>query len=406
MTASKTSITFICIICCFSYSISGVVLTPMTAAAVYSEKRPSYSYLDTLFKEAQNSVVQITSKLQMTNVLDPIEQNITLGSGFIYDKQGHIITDNRIIGRARTVEVTFVDGNRYPAKVVGTDTYNDIAVLQIISNNLTDHRLFKPLIVGNSSKLEVGDQVIAIGNPFGLSDSMQAGIVSGIYSSTLDSVSGLSLSPIIQTDITTNAGGSGGPLLNIQGQVVGINIADNFVGRIVPDPVLLSPLRTDRPNSVVDTSFFSGIGGFAIPSSTMTPIVVTLIERGNYTHPYIGLSGVALDLTVIVNGRKLPDNVKGIVVDTITKNGPADKAGIHGSTIDQYSRKHLGDIILAVDRKPLGVESLLQYIDQHKSVGEKITLTVYRDGRTVDLNATLTTRDSSIASLTREADIK
>jgi S1-C subfamily serine protease len=109
---------------------------------------------------------------------------------------------------------------------------------------------------------------------------------------------------------------------------------------------------------------------------------------------------------VIVNGRKLPDNVKGIVVDTITKNGPADKAGIHGSTIDQYSRKHLGDIILAVDRKPLGVESLLQYIDQHKSVGEKITLTVYRDGRTVDLNATLTTRDSSIASLTREADIK
>jgi S1-C subfamily serine protease len=405
MTASNTSITFICIICCSIYSISVMIPTPMNAAATYSEKRASYPSLDTLFQEVQNSVVQITSKLLMTNVLDPLEQNITLGSGFIYDKQGHIITDNRIIGRARTVEVTFVDGNRYTAKVLGADSSSDIAVLQIISNNLIDHRFFKPLAIGNSSKLEVGDRVISIGNPFGLSDSMQAGIVSGLYSSTLDSVSELSMSPIIQTDITTNAGGSGGPLLNMHGEVVGINIADNLVGRMVPDPVSLSPLPIDGPKSVVDTSFFSGIRGFAIPSSTMTRIVGTLIERANYTHPYIGLSGVALDLTVIVNGPKLPDSVNGIVVDTITKNGPADKAGIHGSTIDQYSRKHLRDIILAVDRKPLGVESLLQYIDQHKSVGEKITLTVYRNGSTVDLNATLSKRDSPIASLTRETEI-
>jgi len=338
--------------------------------------------LKIIFKQAEASVVQITSKIPAA--ADPQSPNATtLGSGFVFDNQGHIITNGHVVGDAKIVDVTFVDGNRYTAKVIGTDIYSDIAVLRISQNTTQTQQLLstlKPFVLGNSSKLEVGDQVIAIGNPFGLSDTMTTGIVSGV-GRLLPAASGIgfSIPNAIQTDAPINPGNSGGPLLNTQGQVIGMNTA------------IFSATGT-----------FSGIG-FAIPSNTINRIAPTLIEKGYYLHPYLGLNGATLtsDLSQNLTGGAAATNLKGIYIDTITKNGPADKAGVHGSTIDQYSKKHAGDVIIGIDgRSIVRIDDLISYIDQHKSVGDNITLTVYRNGHALDLKATLTSRPSPIPFLT------
>jgi len=340
--------------------------------------------LNAIFKKAENSVVQITSRLPIPRSLPPGTQPqpplTALGSGFISDTQGHIITNSHVIDGAQTADVTFVDGNRFTAKVVGNDVFSDIAVLKIVSNSSEQTKQqqdalssIKPLPIGNSSSVEVGDQVIAIGNPFGLSDTMTTGIVSGI-SRVLPAAGGIgfSIPNAIQTDAPINPGNSGGPLLNIRGQVIGISTA------------ILS-----------GTGGFSGIG-FAVPSNTITKVVPTLIENGTYPHAFLGLSVATLTSDIVQNVTGLeaaPPNLRGIYVDTITKGGPADKAGIHGTTTDQYSKKHVGDIIMAIDgRQVLRSDDLITYLDQQKSVGDTVTFTVYRNGHTMDLKATLAAR--------------
>jgi len=340
--------------------------------------------LKAIFKQAQNSIVQITSKalIPTSDPSNPNGQNATaLGSGFIYDKQGHIITNNHVVGDAKIVEVTFLDGNRYTAKVIGTDIYSDIAVVQI--QNATQQQrssiLSKPLAIGNSSNMEVGDPVIAIGNPFGLSDTLTTGIVSGV-GRLLPSAgaAGFSIPNAIQTDAPINPGNSGGPLLNMQGQVVGINTA------------ILS-----------GTGGFSGLG-FAVPSNTIAKVVPMLIQKSTYPHPYLGAKIATLTSAILQNVTGIPatSNFKGAYVDTITKNGPADKAGIHGSTTDQYSKRHIGDIVVAVDNHPIvRSDDLISYIEQHKSVGDSVTLTVYRNGHKLDLKTTLAARPSPLPFL-------
>jgi S1-C subfamily serine protease len=366
----------------------------------------SATSLNIIFKNVKNSVVQITYKAPTSsNISDAlINNNITLGSGFVYDNHGHIITNNHVLGDAKIVDVTSVNGNRYKANVIGTDNYSDIAVLQIQNSTQGQQQklLLKPLIIGNSSKLEVGDTVIAIGNPFGLDNTLITGIVNAIgrVLPAAGETVGFSIPELIQTGIPINPGNSGGPLLNIQGQVVGINIANNLIGSFSPDPILgLSipkVIQTDIPiNPLINTLGYSG-SGFAIPSSTITRIVPTLIEKGSYVHPYLGLNGVTLtsDLAQTINGSNNNSqlaNINGIYVNTIAKNGPADKAGIHGSTTDQYSIKHGGDIILAIDgHNVTKTDELISYIDVHKSVGNSVILTVYRNGHTLNLKTTLT----------------
>ncbi len=225
--------------------------------------------LNILFKRVENSVVQVTRKLPTLNLQNQQRGNATaLGSGILYDTNGHIITNNHVVGAAKIVDVTFIDGNRYTANVVGTDIYNDLAVLKIIGN-LT--KPVAPLQLGNSSALEVGDQVIAIGNPFGLDDTMTTGIVSQKGRLLPDTTLGFSIPDVIQTDALIDPSNSGGPLLNMQGQVIGINTA-----------AIIS-----------DSGGFSGIG-LAISSNTAKRIVPILIEKGNYTHPYLGLTGATL----------------------------------------------------------------------------------------------------------------
>ncbi|MFL6356525.1 MAG: S1C family serine protease [Nitrososphaeraceae archaeon] len=361
-------------------AIALIALTiPASVIAPQSDSlSPQYPSLNTIFKEVENSVVQVTSKIPVNNTMNSQTRNATaLGSGFLYDKQGHIITNAHVVGEAKIVDVAFIDGNRYTAKVVGTDIYSDLAAVQIIDN--ATQRL-KPLVIGNSSKLEVGDPVIAIGNPFGLSDTMTIGIVSQ-GGRLLPSSAGLgfSIPGAIQTDAQINPGNSGGPLLNIQGQVIGINTA---------------------AISASAQGGFSGVG-LAIPSTTVLRIVPTLIEKGYYTHPYVGLTLITLtsDLAQTINGS-LPTNFKGVYVDLIKKDGPADKAGIHGSTIDQYSMKHGGDIIIAVDGHTVTrSEDLISYIDDHKSVGDSVIFTVHRNGHALNLKTTLSTRPSPLQYL-------
>jgi S1-C subfamily serine protease len=361
-------------------AIALIALTiPASVIAPQSDSlSPQYPSLNTIFKEVENSVVQVTSKIPVNNTMNSQTRNATaLGSGFLYGKQGHIITNAHVVGEAKIVDVAFIDGNRYTAKVVGTDIYSDLAAVQIIDN--ATQRL-KPLVIGNSSKLEVGDPVIAIGNPFGLSDTMTIGIVSQ-GGRLLPSSAGLgfSIPDAIQTDAQINPGNSGGPLLNIQGQVIGINTA---------------------AISASTQGGFSGVG-LAIPSTTVLRIVPTLIEKGYYAHPYVGLTLITLtsDLAQTINGS-LPTNFKGVYVDLIKKDGPADKAGIHGSTIDQYSMKHGGDIIIAVDGHTVTrSEDLISSIDDHKSVGDSVIFTVHRNGHALNLKTTLSTRPSPLQYL-------
>src|SRR5919106_1793083 len=266
--------------------------------------------LNSIFKQVENSVVQITRKVPPSSILPtPESENATaLGSGFVYDNKGRIITNNHVVGDAKIVDITLVDGNRYTANVIGTDIFSDIAVIEIVEN-LTEQSSspppppLRPLIIGNSSELEVGEQVIAIGNPFGLAGTMTAGIISNAERLLPIGGLGFSIPNAIQTDALINPGNSGGPLLNMKGQVIGMNTA-SFTS---------------------DTSGFSGIG-LAIPSNAITRIVPALIEKGNYTHPWLGFTAATLTSDLAESVEGLERNFKGVLVDSIVRNGPADIA--------------------------------------------------------------------------------
>ena len=335
---------------------------------------PRSSSLTDIFKQVQNSVVQITSKgndKQLTIDSNPLDnQQSRLGSGFVYDRQGHIISNSHVVNGVKTVDVTFVNGNTYTANVIGNDPSSDVAVLQIMDNNYTlTEKKSVPLVIANSSELQVGEQIIAIGNPFGLSDTMTTGIVSGVGRLLPNPDNGFSIPNGIQTDAAINPGNSGGPLLNMQGQVVGINTA-----------------------IVSGIGGFSGLG-FAIPSNLITHILPALIHKGSYDHPWLGISGGSMTAD-IAQSAGLPINYKGVVVGTVQSGSPADKAGLKGATRDIMGPStHIGDIITAIDGHTVKrIDDIINYIELHKSVGNNVKLTVNRNGQTMELNAILQSR--------------
>jgi S1-C subfamily serine protease len=312
-----------------------------------------------------NSVVQIATRnpnLQTQNATE-------LGSGFIYDKQGHIITNNHVVDGAKLVDVTFVDGSRYVATTIGRDAYSDIAVLQIVGN-LTHSP--KPLIIANSSKLKIGEHVFAIGHPFGSENTMTAGIIGQTrYMLSIPQL-GVFTPDVIQTDAAINPGNSGGPLVNTKGEVIAL-----IIGRII---------------SIGAAGPYPGLT-VAASSDTITRIVSPLIRTGTYTHPYLGLAGITLTSNLAESINGLARNFKGILINSIVKDGPADMAGIQGSTVDKYAKTHWGDIITAIDGHQLiRIEDLISYIEEHKSVGNNLTLTVYREGQMFNLTTTLSAR--------------
>jgi serine protease Do len=348
------------------------------------------AYID-LYKQVNPSVVHIlvvesqtngkvNSQLQIPGFPQIPQNNAPqqgVGSGFIYDTKGDIITNNHVVDGASKIEVTFYDGTQVPATVVGTDPSSDIAVIKVNASQ----DLLKPAVIGNSDALQVGQFVVAIGNPFGLQNSMSTGIVSGLGrllpTNTTDTqgLANYSIPDMIQTDAAINPGNSGGPLLDLQGEVVGMNTAIE---------------------SSAGTS--SGVG-YAIPSVIIKSIVSQLIQNGKATHPYFGIAGTTMTAD-IANAMNLSPDQHGVLVSEVVKNSPAEKAGLVGSTkdatINGIDIKVGGDVIVGVDNQNVKVfDDLLGYIIKYKAVGDNVTLHILRDGKPMDVTVTLTNRPVS-----------
>jgi S1-C subfamily serine protease len=321
--------------------------------------------LTSIFKSIQDSVVQITRPSPFPPAIPSnTEQNTTaLGSGFIYDIEGRIITNSHVVGDSKTVDVMFINGSRYFAKVIGKDVFNDIAVLEPVNFSGP----FQPLRMGNSSKLEVGDQVIAIGNPYGLAGSMTSGIVSQLGRLVTAQGTSFAIPDMIQIDALINPGNSGGPLIDLDSRVVGMNTAG-----------ILS-----------ENGGFSGIG-LAIPSNAITRIVPSILEKGIFNHPWMGIAGQTLTADLTNLFQNLSGNFQGVFIESLVKDSPADRAGMKGTLTDQYGKRHGGDIITGADgKKIIFIDDLVSYIEDNKKPGDQITITVHRDSSDLDLKMTL-----------------
>ena len=329
-------------------------------------KKPISSYsknlsLSEIFEKSESGVVRVN--VQRANSVDGVGG---IGSGFVFDKKGHIITNAHVVNDATKVVVTFLDGRSYNAEIIGVDEYTDIAVIKVNA----DFSLLQPVLLGDSSNLKVGEQIAAIGNPFGLSGSMTSGIVSQL-GRLLPSDAGYSIPDVIQTDAAINPGNSGGPLLNMMGGVVGINTAIQS-----------------------NTGSNTGVG-FAIPSQTVAKIVPTLIEKGEYKHPWIGVSGRDIDPDM-AKVMKLKDAV-GFLIVTVVDDSPASKAGLIGSEktilVEGVNYPIGGDVILAVDgidvRK---IDDILIHLQRAKSIGDEMVLDILRDNRTTTITIILQER--------------
>ena len=293
------------------------------------------------------------------------------GSGFVWDTQGHIVTNNHVVENAYNITVTFSDGTTTTAEVVGTDVQSDLAVIKVDPTGLTLH----PVSLGNSQIVKVGDLVIAIGNPYGLAGSMTQGIVSALSRSlTVDSSNPFSSSTytipdIIQTDAAVNPGNSGGVLVNTSGEVIGVTSAIQST-----------------------TNANAGIA-FAIPSHIVERIVPVLIKDGRYQHPSLGLSGITLTANYATE-MGLDVNTHGVLITRITPGGAADQAGLKETT-QQYTRYNrgviiFGDVITAIDGNPVRTyEDLISYIFNKTEVGHRVELTILRDGKEMTVTATL-----------------
>ena len=329
------------------------------------KKSSEYSLIE-IFERSEASVVQVNVRT------DDGETDLSnMGSGFVYSDDGYIITNNHVVDSAGKVTITFLDGESYIADVIGTDADLDLAVLKIKPESTYLH----PLIIGDSSKLKVGEQIAAIGNPFGLSGSMTAGIVSQI-GRLLPQDSGYSIPDVIQTDAAINPGNSGGPLLNMKGEVVGINTAIQSA-----------------------TGEFTGVG-FAVPSNTVKKVIPFLIKDGIFQHPWMGITGTDVD-PELAKVRDL-DSSKGFLVVTVVEGSPAEEAGLQGVNeeniieIDGREFPTDGDIIIMIDDKVVRkISDLLIHLQREKSVGDEMVMTINRDGTIIETTLILGERPLS-----------
>lgn len=347
----------------------------MTVEATHNSTNRDYgNSLPDLFDKVEKSVVQITEP----GSTQAKEANPSrLGSGFVYDKSGHIVTNFHVVDGSKNnkVYVTFLDGVSYEGDIVGTDPYSDLAVIRISELDNSVSSKLVPLELGNSSTIRIGQKVVAVGNPFGLSGSLSEGIISGLgrlmpagdnnespqnpfdKNPMVKPVPSFSIPDIIQTDAAINPGNSGGPLIDMNANVIGINTA------------IFS-----------NTGVYSGIG-FAIPSNFLIKIVPLLIKNGEYDHPYIGINGI--DITPeIAKLLNLPEAI-GFLVINVTEDSPAKLAGILGGNksmhINGLPIELGGDIVTEIDNKPVRkVDDILSYLENYKRIGDNVTLTVLR----------------------------
>jgi S1-C subfamily serine protease len=345
--------------------------------------------LPELFSSVEKSVVQVAREGDTD-----ISSSSRLGSGFVYDRDGHIVTNFHVIAGGApegNIQVTFLDGSTYNARLIGGDPFSDLAVLQLEREDIPLDKLV-PLPIGDSTALSVGEGVVAIGNPFGLSGSMTEGIISGLgrilpsaeqeedpntLPSDLLPSTGFLIPDIIQTDAPINPGNSGGPLLNEQGQVIGINTA------------------------IFSTTGASAGIGFAIPSNTIKKVIPSLITRGDYQHPYLGIIGV--DISPEIADALGLEEARGFLVTDVSRGSPAQKAGIQGgnspTNIDGREITLGGDVILKIDENTVRkLDDVLTYLEREKKVGDAVQLTLLRNGVTENTSLTLGPRPAAIES--------
>ena len=306
-----------------------------------------------IFEKTEESVVQVNVRAN-----DGTSKPGSMGSGFVYSDKGYIITNNHVVDDAGKVTVTFLDGESYTAKIIGTDPDLDLAVLKVE----VGATYLQPIPMGDSSQLKVGEQITAIGNPFGLSGSMTSGIISQM-GRLLPQDSGYSIPDVIQTDAAINPGNSGGPLLNMNGEVVGINTAIQSA-----------------------TGEFTGVG-FAVPSNTVKKVIPILIEEGVFHHPWMGISGSDVDPD-LAKVREL-NSSKGFLIATVVEGSPAEDAGLQGITITKEidGREYAldGDIIVKIDDKVVRkISDILIHLQREKSIGDEMVMTVNRDGTLIE----------------------
>ena len=328
-----------------------------TVGEITSIKSAELSLIE-IFEQTEESVVQVNVR-----TTDGRNNPGNMGSGFVYSEDGYIITNNHVVDDAGIVNITFLDGESYTAKIIGTDPDLDLAVLKVEMES----RYIQPIPIGDSSQLKVGEQITAIGNPFGLSGSMTSGIIS-LMGRLLPQDSGYSIPDVIQTDAAINPGNSGGPLLNMKGEVVGINTAIQSA-----------------------TGEFTGVG-FAVPSNTVKKVIPVLIKDGIFYHPWMGISGSDVD-PELAEVRGL-NSSKGFLVATVIEGSPAEEAGLLGITntkeIDGREYPLDGDIILKIDDKVVRkISDILIHLQREKSVGDEMIMTINRDGTIFDVTLVL-----------------
>jgi len=321
---------------------------------------PPASDLIQLYNRTRDSVVLIRVTLST---------GTAQGSGFIYDAGGRIviITNYHVIENAiaGSITVTFIDGTIVKAEPVGSDPYSDVAVISVSA----PIGLLKPLKLGSSSRLKVGENVITIGNPYGLANTLTSGIVSAV-GRQMDSTGNYPIVDVIQTDAAINPGNSGGPLLNMNGEVVGINTA--------------IPTETSR-----------GIG-FAVPSDTIARELPSLISKGSYDHPYLGITGQ--DVTPgIIDAMGLPAGTHGTLIVEVFTPGPSASAGLRGgtrtATVDGASIRIGGDVITSADGIAMkNFYDLIVYLQRNKRPGDTVTLSILRNNAPMSIGVTLGTR--------------
>jgi S1-C subfamily serine protease len=305
------------------------------------------------------SVVNVTSKAVAFDFFYGLVPQEGQGSGFIIDKDGHVLTNYHVIADARQVEVTLHNRKKYRATIVGTDRSHDLAIVQIKAPDLT------PMVLGDSKNLQVGQKVYAIGNPFGLAGTLTSGIVSSIRS--VQEPNGINIDEAIQTDAAINPGNSGGPLLNSHGEVIGIN-------------------------TMIASSVGQNAGiGFAIPINTTKAVLNDLLTIGRVRRPVLGVFTIAIGPD-IADQLGLPADY-GLLVQKVIPGGAAERAGLRAGTERAYLGNTPimvgGDLIVAIDGQDVQDQQQLAQIMNNHRAGDTVRVTIYRGKRRIDLNLTL-----------------
>lgn len=344
-----------------------------TLEQIYAQVNPSIVAIEVVEKATTTSGLPFGHPGLGSPQTQPQAQ--ALGSGFVWDKDGHIVTNNHVVAGADKVSVTFSDGTIVPATVVGNDPDSDLAVIKV--DYPADQ--LQPVKLADSTQVKVGQLAVAIGNPFGHENTMTVGFVSALGRS-IPADGGASnvsytIPDVIQTDAPINPGNSGGVLTDDQGQVMGVT-------------------------AQIDSPVRASVGiGFVIPSSIVAKVVPELIKSGHFEHSYLGISGGSLipDLATAMN---LKSTQRGALINKVTAGGPAEKAGLHGSeqqtTINGESVNVGGDVIVAVDNQPVKTfDDIVAYLVRSTDVGQTVTLTILRNGQQQDVKVTLAARPAA-----------